>query len=220
MGDDKVNPWIEIVGVVGVVKQYGLDADTRMTVYFPQAQFPISTTYIVARTTPDPATAAPALIREIHSLDPLLPVYGVRTMEDRLADSLARQRFAMSMLGAFAGFAVILAVVGIYGVVSYLVTQSTHDIGVRMALGALPNNILGLVVGQGMKLAVAGVAAGLLGAFALTRVMESLLFGVHAGDAVTFLSAAVLLGVVTLAASYVPARRASRVNPITALRED
>jgi putative ABC transport system permease protein len=141
-------------------------------------------------------------------------------MEDRLADSLARQRFAMSMLGAFAGFAVILAVVGIYGVVSYLVTQSTHDIGVRMALGALPNNILGLVVGQGMKLAVAGVAAGLLGAFALTRVMESLLFGVHAGDAVTFLSAAVLLGVVTLAASYVPARRASRVNPITALRED
>ena len=126
----------------------------------------------------------------------------------------------MSMLGAFAGFAVILAVVGIYGVVSYLVTQSTHDIGVRMALGALPNNILGLVVGQGMKLAVAGVAAGLLGAFALTRVMESLLFGVHAGDAVTFLSAAVLLGVVTLAASYVPARRASRVNPITALRED
>jgi len=217
---NKVNPWIEIVGVVGVVKQYGLDADTRMTVYFPQAQFPISTTYIVARTTPDPATAAPALIREIQSLDPLLPVYGVRTMEDRLADSLARQRFAMSMLGAFAGFAVILAVVGIYGVVSYLVTQSTHDIGVRMALGALPNNILGLVVGQGMKLAVAGVAAGLLGAFALTRVMESLLFGVHAGDAVTFLSAAVLLGVVTLAASYVPARRASRVNPITALRED
>jgi predicted permease len=216
----KVNPWIEIVGVVGVVKQYGLDADTRMTVYFPESQFPQATMYIVARTKSDAAAAAPAIVRAIHTLDPQLPVYGVRTMEERLARSLARQRFAMSMLGAFAGFALVLAVVGIYGVVSYLVTQSTHDIGIRMALGALPRNILGLVIAHGMKLALAGLAAGLAGAFVLTRLMESLLFGVHSSDAVTFASVALVLALVALVASYVPAMRAARLNPTAALRED
>jgi len=215
-----VNPWIEIVGVVGVVKQYGLGADTRMTVYFPQPQLPQPTMYIVVRTTSDAAVAAPAVVRAIHSLAPQLPVYSVRTMEDRLARSLARQRFAMSMLGAFAGFALILAVVGIYGVVSYLVTQSTHDIGIRMALGALPRDILGLVIAHGMKLAAAGLAAGLLGAFVLTRLMESLLFGVHSSDAATFASVALLLALVALVASYVPAMRAARLNPTAALRED
>jgi predicted permease len=217
---NKVNPWIEIVGVVGVVKQYGLDADTRMTVYFPQPQLPQPTMYIVVRTKSDAAVAAPAVVRAIHSLAPQLPVYSVRTMEERLARSLARQRFATSMLGAFAGFALVLAVVGIYGVVSYLVTQSTHDIGIRMALGALPSNILGLVIAHGMKLALAGMAAGLLGAFALTRLMESLLFGVNSSDGVTFASVALLLGLVALVASYVPAMRASRLNPTAALRED
>ncbi len=217
---NKVNPWIEIVGVVGVVKQYGLDADTRMTVYFPQSQFPLATMYIVARTKSDPAATVPAIVRAIHSIDPQLPVYGVRAMEERLARSLARQRFAMSMLGAFAGFALILAVVGIYGVVSYLVTQSTHDIGIRMALGAVPRDILGLVIAHGMKLTFAGLLAGLLGAFALTRFMESLLFGVHSSDALTFASVALTLGVVALVASYVPAMRAARLNPTSALRED
>jgi predicted permease len=216
----RVNPWIEIVGVVGVVKQYGLDTDTRMTVYFPEPQLPQATMYIVVRTRSDAAVEAPAIVRAIHSLDPQLPVYGIRTMEDRLARSLARQRFAMSMLGAFAGFALILAMVGIYGVVSYLVTQSTHDIGIRMALGALPRNILGLVIAHGMKLALAGLVAGLLGAFALTRLMESLLFGVHSSDALTFASVALLLGLVALVASYVPAMRAARLNPTAALRED
>jgi len=124
------------------------------------------------------------------------------------------------MLGAFAGFALILAVVGIYGVVSYLVTQSTHDIGIRMALGALPRDILGLVIAHGMKLAAAGLAAGLLGAFVLTRLMESLLFGVHSSDAATFASVALLLALVALVASYVPAMRAARLNPTAALRED
>jgi predicted permease len=217
---NKVNPWIEIVGVVGVVKQYGLDADTRMTVYFPQSQLPVVTMYIVARTKSDAAVAAPAIVSAIHSLDPQLPVYGVRTMEERLARSLARQRFAMSMLGAFAGFALVLAVVGIYGVVSYLVTQSTHDIGIRMALGALPRDIVGLVIAHGMKLALAGLAAGLVGAFVLTRLMESLLFGVHSSDAVTFVSVALVLALVALVASYVPAMRAARLNPTAALRED
>jgi putative ABC transport system permease protein len=176
--------------------------------------------YIVARTKEDPAAAASAVVRAIHGIDPQLPVYGVRTMEERLSRSVARQRFAMSALGAFATFALILAVVGIYGVVSYLVTQSAHDIGIRMALGALPRNILAMVIGHGMKLASAGLAAGLLGAVFLTRLMESLLFGVRASDAATFASVAILLALVTLAASYIPALRAARLDPTEALREE
>jgi predicted permease len=214
-------PWVEIVGVVGVVKQYGLDADTRMTVYFPESQFLLRPMkYVVARTRSDPAVAAPAIVAAIHTIDPQLPVYGIHTMQERLARSMGRQRFAMSMLGAFAGFALILAVVGIYGVVSYLVTQSTHDIGVRIALGAVPRNILGLVIGHGMKLAAAGVAGGLLGALALTRLMASLLFGVDSSDAPTFAAVALLLALVALAASYIPAIRAARLDPTAALRED
>jgi predicted permease len=214
------DPWIEIAGVVGVVKQYGLDLDARMTVYFPQSQFSLPNMYIVARMQGDPASAASAVVHAIHDLDPQLPVYGVRTMEERLSRSIARQRFAMSALGAFAAFALILAVVGIYGVVSYLVTQSTHDIGIRMALGALPRNILAMVIGHGMKLASVGLATGLLGAMFLTRLMETLLFGVRALDAATFAGVAILLALVALAASYIPALRAARLDPTEALRDE
>jgi putative ABC transport system permease protein len=141
-------------------------------------------------------------------------------MQDRLYDSLARQRFASTLLGAFAAFALLLAAVGIYGVMSYLVTQSTHDIGLRVALGAQPGNILGLVVRQGMELAAIGILAGLAGAAALTRMMASLLFGVSATDAVTFGAVAVLLAAVAFAATVIPARRATRVDPMVALREE
>jgi ABC-type antimicrobial peptide transport system permease subunit len=160
------------------------------------------------------------VVREIHAVDPNVAVYGIRTMRDRLYDSLARQRFASTLLGAFAAFALLLAAVGIYGVMSYLVTQSTHDIGVRVALGARPGNIVGLVVRQGMELAATGIVAGLAGAFALTRVMTSLLFGVSATDAITFTAVAVLLAAVAFAATAIPARRATRVDPMVALREE
>ncbi|HLW79896.1 MAG TPA: ABC transporter permease [Terriglobia bacterium] len=209
-----------IVGVVGVVKQYGLDNEGKMAFYFPHQQQGWPDMYLVARTASDPAALSGAIVREIHAVDPNAVVYDVRTMQDRLYDSLARQRFAATMLGAFAAFALLLAAVGVYGVMSYLVSQSTHDIGVRMALGARPGDILGLVVRQGMELAAIGVAGGLIGALALTRVMASLLFGVTATDAATFSAVAVILAAVALAATVIPARRAINVDPMVALRDE
>ncbi len=207
---------MSIVGVVGTVKQYGLDVDGRIVAYFPSSFAP----YLVARTAGDPAAMGNAIVREIHAIDASRPVYDVRSMPDRMYDSMARQRFAAIMLGAFAVFALILAAVGVYGVISYLVTQGTHDIGVRIALGAQRTNIVRLVVRQGMELAGAGIAIGVAGALLLSRVMASLLFGVSARDAVTFLSVPVLLAMVALAASYLPARRATTVDPMIALREE
>ncbi|HLK18045.1 MAG TPA: ABC transporter permease [Bryobacteraceae bacterium] len=211
------SPWLTVVGVVGTVKQYGLDIDGRMVVYYPEQQAADGALYIVARTTGDPASVASAMIREIHSVDPGIPVIEVRTMQERLHDSLARQRFSMVVLGGFAGFALLLAAVGIYGVISYMVTQGMHDLGLRMALGAQRQDILGLVVRQGLTLTGAGIFAGLIGAFTLTRVMASLLFNVSATDVATFSSVTVFLVVIALLASYVPALRATRVDPVIAL---
>jgi len=147
-------------------------------------------------------------------------VYGILTMQERLHDSLARQRFSSTMLGAFALFALLLAAVGLYGVMSHLVTQSTHDIGVLVALGARSGNIIRLVVRQGMQLAGVGIAVGVVGAAALTRVMTSLLFGVSATDAFTFGTVPALLAAVAFAATVIPAWRATRVDPMIALREE
>ncbi|MGA2595790.1 MAG: ABC transporter permease [Bryobacteraceae bacterium] len=209
-----------IVGVVGVVKQYGLDADSKIAAYFPEDQQTSNGMFLVARTSGDPAALSNSIVRQIHAVDPDVPISGIRTMQDRLFNSLARQRFASTMLGAFAAFALLLAAVGIYGVMSYLVAQSTHDIGIRVALGARPGNIIGLVVRQGMQLTGLGIVVGLVGAAALTRVMASLLFGVSATDAVTFSAVAVLLAAVAFAATVIPARRATRVDPMVALREE
>ncbi len=211
---------ILIAGVVGVVKQYGLDNEGKMAVYFPALQFPDQGMYLVAHTSSDAAELAGPIAREIHAVDPEALVYDVRTMQSRLHDSLARQRFSTAMLGAFAGFALLLAALGVYGVMSYLVSQNTHDIGVRIALGAERGNIIGLVVRQGMELAAIGIVVGLIGALLLTRVMASLLFGVSATDAITFSAVAIVLASVAFAASVIPARRASGVDPIVALREE
>ena len=211
---------ITIVGVVGTVKQYGLDSEGKIVVYVAEQQEYWSELYLVVRTFADPAGLAGAVAREIHAADSNAVVYDVRTMQDRLHDSLARQRFSMLMLGAFAAFALLLAVVGVYGVMSYLVSQNTHDIGVRMALGAQPTNILGLVVRQGMELAAIGTVGGLIGALALTRLMASMLFGVSATDAVTFSAVVLILGVVAFVATVIPARRAIGVDPMAALREE
>ena len=174
----------------------------------------------MARTSSDEAGLATTISGEIHSVDPSVVVYGIRTMQDRLYDSLARQRFSSTMLGGFAAFAILLAAVGLYGVMSYLVTQSTHDIGILMALGARPGNIIGLVARQGMQLTLIGILAGLAGAAALTRVMASLLFRVSTTDAVTFLGVPAMLAVVAFAATAIPAWRATVVDPMVALREE
>jgi predicted permease len=211
---------ITIVGVVGVVKQYGLETDGKIATYFAQLQNPSNSVYLVAHSSSDAAGLPAAIVSEIHSVDPTVVVYDIRSMQDRLYDSLARQRFASTMLAAFAGFAMLLAAVGLYGVMSYLVTQSTRDIGVMVALGARSADIIGLVLRQGMELTAVGILAGLAGAAALTRVMASLLFEVSTIDAVTFVAVPVLLAVVAFAATVVPAWRTTRVDPMVALREE
>jgi ABC-type antimicrobial peptide transport system permease subunit len=156
----------------------------------------------------------------VRALDPDLPIYGVRTMDDRTADSLARRRFSELLLAIFSGLAVALAAIGIYGVLAYMVSQGTRELGIRIALGATQRGILSLVVRQGMTLTLSGVAIGLIAAFALTRFMRSLLFGVGATDALTFSAIAVLLTLAALVASAIPARRASRIDPMVSLRAD
>jgi predicted permease len=211
---------ITIVGVVGAVKQYGLETEGKIAAYFPQQQDPSGGAFLVARAAGDAARLTPAIVREIHAADPTMLVYDIRTMEDRVYGSLARQRFASTMLTAFAAFAMLLAAVGLYGVMSYLVTQSTRDIGVMLALGARSADIVGLVVRQGMELAAIGIVAGITLAAVLTRVMASLLFGVSATDLVTFGGVPLLLAVVAFAATVIPAWRTTRVDPVVALREE
>jgi predicted permease len=211
---------VTIVGVVAVVKQYGLETDGKIATYFPQQQQPDPRMFLAVRTSSEVAGLASAVVSEIHASDPDVVVYGIRTMQDRLHDSLARQRFASTMLGAFAVFALLLAAVGLYGVMSHLVTQSTHDIGVLVTLGARPGNIIGLVARQGMQLAGIGITVGLVGALGLTRVMNTLLFGVSTTDALTFATVPALLAAVAFAATVIPAWRATRVDPMVALREE
>jgi putative ABC transport system permease protein len=207
---------MRIVGVVGTVKQYGLNIEGRIVVYRPS----INPSWHVFRTSSDPAAVARDVVRKIREFDPTMTVVDVQSMEDRMSQSMARERFATLMLGAFATFALVLAVVGVYGVLSHLVTQSTHDIGVRMALGAERGRILGMVLRQGMELTAVGIVLGLAGAALLTRAMANLLFGVSSTDLATFSAVPVVLVATAAIASYIPALRATRVDPVTALRDE
>jgi predicted permease len=214
------DPWITVVGVVGRIKQYRLDADSRMAIYYPQTQFVTREMNVVVRTGGDPAALYSAARREIQSVDGDLPIFHVVTMEQRVQESLARRRFAMLLLSLFAGLAVALAMIGIYGVVSYVVNQGTREIGIRLALGATPRAILHLVIGRGMALAIPGVVIGLLGSLAFTRMMRGLLFGVSPIDPLTFVAIPLLLVLVALLASYIPARRATLVDPTVSLHSE
>jgi predicted permease len=212
--------YYSIVGVVGVVKQYGLDSSERITLYFPFKQRGTGSLYVTARTASDPAAMSSSLVRAIHGVDPNLAVYDIATMEQRLQQSLARQRFSMTLLGSFAGFALLLAAIGVYGVLSHAVAQGARDIGVRIALGAQRIDILRLVLRHGLYLTGAGILGGAAGALIIGRLMQSLLFGIRAADGLTFLWVVAFLACVALAASYLPARRAMRVDPIAAIRDE
>ena len=174
--------------------------------------------FLAVRTTGGPSSVAPAVRALIHSLDKDLPVYRVTTMEQLVASSLAQRQFSTLLLGVFALIALLLAAVGLYGVTAYSVTQRTHEIGLRVALGAQRSDVLKLVVGQGMVLTVIGVAIGLASAAVLTRVMSTMLFGVAATDRTTFIAVSLVVVIVALLACYIPARRATKVDPLVALR--
>jgi putative ABC transport system permease protein len=210
-------PWRTVVGVVGDVKQYGLDTPGTMALYAPLEQMPNSAMTLVLHSKIDSTTMVASVRQEILALDREQAVFNVETMEQWLADSTSVRRFTMFLLGVFAGLALLLAAIGIYGVLAQTVAQRTHEIGIRMALGAQRRDVLQLIVRHGMLLTGIGVVAGLFGAFALTRFLASLLFQVGAGDPLTFIGIALLLIGAAFLACYFPARRAARLEPVVAL---
>lgn len=208
----------EVVGVVADVKHTSLDTDSGVEIYVPYLQKPLSIMALVVHTTSDPSLMTEAVRGAVLSVDRNQPVYDVRTMQQVLNDSVSQPRIYTLLLAVFGSLAVILAAVGIYGVMNYSVTQRTHEIGIRMALGAQQNDILKMVVGHGMLLALIGLLIGLVAAFLLTRVMEGLLFGVSARDLATFIVIPLVLAAVAFLSSYIPARRATQIDPMIALR--
>jgi putative ABC transport system permease protein len=217
-GADPANPWTTVVGLVANVRYQGPDQESpRVQLFLPYTQSTFLGAALVIRTAGDPKDMAAAVRGEVLGMDPDLPVYAIRTMNEVLKESVASRRLYMTLLGIFAGVAMILAAIGLYGVMAYSVTQRTHEIGIRMALGAKAGDVLRLVVGQGMALALAGVGIGLVAAFALTRLLSSLLFAVSATDPYTFAIISLILAGVALGATFIPAHRATRVDPMVAL---
>jgi putative ABC transport system permease protein len=210
----------EIVGVVGDTKAESIDTADWPTIYSPYPQLPSTALTLTVRTAGPPLGLASAVTREVHRLDPEQPVADVRPMEEVVNLALAGARFNTVLLVSFAGVAFLLAAVGIYGVISYDVSQRTNEIGIRMALGAQPADVRRLIMGQGARLAVYGIGAGLLGAGLVTRFMRTMLFGVHPADTWTYAAISVLLALVALGASFVPSRRAMALDPVTALRHE
>jgi predicted permease len=222
LGDAKSEePWATIVGVVRDFRHYRLPEPMGPAVYLPYASTPLLSQTLVIRTSlPDPMVLVPSVRAAIRELDPSVAAYDIQTMDEVVSRSLWRQRFQGEVLGAFALLALVLTAVGIYGVISYAVAQRTRELGVRIALGATRREVLGLILGHGTRLALAGVAIGVVAALGLARVVASLLHGVGPTDPVTFVAVSVTLAVVAVAACYVPARRATGVDPLVAMRAE
>jgi putative ABC transport system permease protein len=218
--------WREIVGVAGDVRNYGVDADVKPEAYVPFLQNApgylagvASAMSVIVRSHNDPSALTVALREQVQALDKDQPVSEIRTMEWYLSESMAQRRFNMLLLGAFAGLALVLAAVGIYGVIAYTVTQRTHEMGIRIALGARDGDILKLIFAHSMLTTLAGIVIGLGAALGLTRLLQNLLYQVTATDPFVFGTIPLLLLLVAMIATYIPARRAMKVDPITALRE-
>jgi putative ABC transport system permease protein len=216
--EDEDSVMREIVGVVGDVRNRSLSTESKPAYYVPQTQVPFSQMVTVVKTTGEPRSLISAATKEVAAMDQDIPLYGAKSMEEYLSASVAAPRFSTTLLSIFAGVALVLTIVGLYGVMSYSVAQRTNEIGIRMALGAQSRDVLLMVVKQGSVLILMGLVIGLAGAFALTRLIASLLFGVTAKDPFTFIAVSVLLAVVALLACYIPALRATKVDPMDALR--
>jgi putative ABC transport system permease protein len=217
---DTKTEWREVIGVVGDVKFNGLTTETPMQIYLPLAQQPIRSVAVLARTSAEPTSVVAAIESLVRGMDKDLPVYSIRTMDQVLETSIAQQRMSMVVFVVFAAVALVLASIGLYGVVAHSVTERRHEIGVRMALGAERRHVLALVVRQGLSMALAGTAIGVAGALVLSRTVQDLLFGVKATDPLTFTVVVSVLLCVATVACYVPAWRATRVDPTQALRAE
>jgi len=214
------NPWLTIVGVVANIKSDGFDAAAAPHIYRPVFQAPPYAAVVYLRTSSEPGTLGESLRAEVQRVDPSIPVFSVRPMDSILSGFLAERRFALELLGIFAGVALVLACVGIYGVMAYTFSRRTNEIGIRMAMGAQRSDIFKMALTEGAAIIFLGVAAGVVGSLALTRFLQSMLFAVKPTDPVTFGSLAALLAAVTLFACFIPARRATRVDPLVALRHE
>jgi putative ABC transport system permease protein len=221
-GRQSSQPWRTIVGVVRHVRYRTLESPSRVEFYWPydQTSFPLGSMSLAIHTSSDPRSLAGVVQRQVQALDPDQPAYRIRTMSELMSESMARRRLSMSLLAVFAGLALALAAVGIYGIMSYSVAQRAHEVGIRMALGAGSMDVVRMVLGQSLGLTLAGILVGLLGSLALTNFLSSLLFNIKATDATTFLLVALILAVVALVASFVPAYRATTVDPVNALRQE
>jgi putative ABC transport system permease protein len=207
----------EIIGVAGDVKHRGIE-HVQPLVYLPLTQAPRSAAHMVVKTEGDPMNVVSGVRAAVRSMDPDQPIYDIQTLEARIGRTVARERFSAVLLGIFSTLALLLAAVGLYGIVSYVIAQRTREMAIRMALGADMRDVLKLVIGQGLKPALFGIIVGLAGALALTRVVQSQLFGISASDPATFVTVILVLALVALVACWIPARRALRVDPIAALR--
>jgi putative ABC transport system permease protein len=213
-------PSTTIVGVVGDIKSDGFDAASAPHIYVPIYQNPSYASVVYLRTGGDPASLGAAIRREVQAVDPSIPVFGVQTMDEVVSKYLGERRFALELLGIFAGVALLLAAIGIYGVMAYTFSQRTNEIGIRIAMGAQPSDILRMAVGEGALVVALGIVSGIIGSAVFTRFLQSMLFEVKSSDPITYVGISALLAGVTLLACLVPARRATRVDPLTALRQD